>query len=520
MAKSSFSSFFPRIERLYSATRLAVLSGILTWAVFHDPSSSDRLGVAILFAVVALQVGHFYFHTVKLRKSYEDFFVGSLIFDVAFTTALIYFTGCVDSSFYLFYYLTIAVGAYYLGLQRGLILSLVVTTLYSLLVYQTTVEIPMVSFLMRLFLAWSLAAGVGVIANQTKQSESKLLKLLDTLNVQTTELERTQAQIENIYDTSRKLGGILNLDQLLDEITKIADSLWGYALFEVILISPKTGGLELVAAVRDGERRILDIPEPVRLDGVISRVIQNGVPDRIVDTKSCQYYVQRLEGARSELAVPMLSHGRVIGVINAESESAGRFTERDQKLVSILAASASMAVENARLHKQVSDLAVIDELTGINNFRYFSERLVEEKRRSERYNLPLSLIMIDIDWFKRTNDTYGHEIGNIVLRELVEVMKECTRDTDHTCRYGGEEFIVILPQTGAKDAEVIAERIRNRVDRHEFGGYGGAPKLHMTVSVGITSYPDNGLSSDELISAVDSALYRAKGAGKNVVCSV
>lgn len=520
MAKSSFSSIFPRIERLYSATRLAVLVSILTWAVFHDPSSSDRLGVAILSLVFVFQVGHFYFHTVKLRKSYEDFFVGSLIFDVAFTTALIYFTGCVNSSFYLLYYLTIAVGAYYLGLQRGLILSLAVTTLYSLLVYETAVEIPMVSFLMRLFLAWSLAVGVGVVAKQTRQSESKLLKLLDTLNIQTTELERTQAQIENIYDTSRMLGGILNLDQLLNEITKIANSLWSYALFEVILINPKTGGLELVAAVKNGERRILEVPEPIRSDGIVGRVIQNGAPERIVDVESCPYYLESLEGAKSELAVPMLAHGRTIGAINAESKSVGHFTEWDQKLVSILAASASMAVENARLHKQVSDLAVIDELTGINNFRYFSERLVEEKRRSERYNLPLSLIMIDIDWFKRTNDTYGHEIGNIILRELVEVMKECTRDTDHTCRYGGEEFIVILPQTGAKDAEMIAERIRSRVDKHEFGGYGGAPKLHMTVSVGITSYPDNGLSTDELIGAVDSALYRAKGAGKNVVCSV
>ena len=391
MAKSSFRSFFPRIERLYSATRLTVLLGILTWAVFHDSSSSDRLGVAILFLVFVFQVGHFYFHTAKLRKSYEDFFVGSLIFDVAFTTALIYFTGCVNSSFYLLYYLTIAVGAYHLGLQRGLILSLAVTTLYSLLVYETAVEIPMVSLLMRLFLAWSLAAGVGVVAKQTRQSESKLLKLLDTLNVQTTELERTQAQIENIYDTSRMLGGILNLDQLLNEITKIADSLWSYELFEVILINPKTSGLELAAVVKNGERKILKIPEPVRSDGVVGRVVQNGIPDRIVDIESCQYYVERLEGARSELAVPMLSHGRVIGVINAESASVGRFSERDQKLVSILAASASMAVENARLHKQVSDLAVIDELTGIHNFRYFLERLVEEKKRSERYNLPLFL---------------------------------------------------------------------------------------------------------------------------------
>jgi diguanylate cyclase (GGDEF)-like protein len=378
----------------------------------------------------------------------------------------------------------------------------------------------MVSFLTRLYLAWALASGVGIVASHTRQSESKLLKLLDTLNVQTTELERTQVQIENIYDTSRTLGEILNLEQLLNEINRIALGLWSYALFEVILVNAETGALEVVAVVENGSKLIYDTPKSIKYDGVVGRTVRNGEAERIIDVNSCPYYIEGLEGARSELAVPMLSHGRVIGAINAESRSVGRFTERDQKLVSILAASAAMAVENARLHKQVSDLAVIDELTGINNFRYFMERLAEEKRRSERYNLPLSLIMIDIDWFKQTNDTYGHEVGNIILKELVEVIKECIRDTDRACRYGGEEFILILPQTDAMDAEVIAERIRDRVDRHEFGGYGGAPKLHVTVSIGITSYPDNGLSTDELIGAVDSALYRAKGEGKNLVRSV
>jgi diguanylate cyclase (GGDEF)-like protein len=364
------------------------------------------------------------------------------------------------------------------------------------------------------------AAAVGIVANHTRLSEGKLLKLLDTLNVRTTELERTQVQIENIYNTSRKLAAILNLDQLLGEINRIADKLWGYALFEVILIDHETSELKVVASVENGESKILKTPKLIKPNGVVARVIQTGVPERIVDVSSCPYYVESLRDAKSELAVPMLSHGRSIGVLNAESFSIGTFTEHDQKLVSILAASAAMAIENARLHQEVSDLAVIDELTGIHNFRYFSERLVEEKKRSERYNLPLSLIMIDIDWFKETNDNYGHEVGNAVLRELVGVLRECIRDTDRACRYGGEEFIVILPQTGRKDADAIGSRIRERVDGHEFGGYGGIPKMHITVSIGITSYPDNGLSVDELISAVDSALYRAKGAGKNIVCSI
>ncbi len=519
MANTSFRSIFPRIEKLYIATRLTVLAGLLTWTVLQDASDGDRIGVAVVSGIFLLQIGHFFFHTAKLKKSYEDLFIGSLVFDTLFVTALVYFTGGVNSSFYLLYYLIIALGAYYLGLQQGLILSLAVTTLYSLLVAGEDAEMPMVAFLIRLYLAWSLAIGIGIVARHTKQSESKLLKLLDALNVQTTELERTQVQLENIYDTSRTLGEILNLDQLLHEINRIADSLWSYSLFEVVLKNPTTGALEVAAAVEKGEKKVYRIPKLVRFDGVVGRAVQTGVPERIIDTALCPYYIERLKGAKSELAVPMLSHGRVIGAINAESTTIGRFTDTDQKLVAILAASAAMAVENARLHKQVSDLAVIDELTGIHNFRYFSERLEEEKQRSKRYKLPLSLVMIDIDWFKRMNDQYGHEAGNILLKEMVQVVKECIRDTDRACRYGGEEFIVILPQTGSDDAEIIAERIRSRIEIHQFGGHSGVPKLHITVSIGTTSYPDNGLSADELMAAVDSALYRAKGAGKNVVCS-
>jgi len=133
--------------------------------------------------------------------------------------------------------------------------------------------------------------------------------------------------------------------------------------------------------------------------------------------------------------------------------------------------------------------------------------------------LALSLIMLDIDWFKRFNDNYGHEVGNQVLRKLVEVVKACIRDVDILCRYGGEEFVVILPQTPEREALKLARRIRSEVENFQFGGR-GMPNLRVTVSVGVTSYPENGLSEEELISAVDQAMYRAKGSGKNTVCTV
>ena len=124
-----------------------------------------------------------------------------------------------------------------------------------------------------------------------------------------------------------------------------------------------------------------------------------------------------------------------------------------------------MALENAELHKRTEELTIIDELTETFNYRYFVQKLQEEKRRALRYTVPLSLIMVDIDWFKKLNDSYGHEVGNIVLKDISSIIKRCVRDVDLFARYGGEEFAVILPQTGVGEAHRIGERIREQVEK-------------------------------------------------------
>ena len=173
-------------------------------------------------------------------------------------------------------------------------------------------------------------------------------------------------------------------------------------------------------------------------------------------------------------------------------------------------------METAQLHKRTEELTVIDELTETYNYRYFVQKLEEEKRRAIRYDQPLSLIMVDIDWFKKLNDSYGHEVGNMVLKELSGIVKLCIRDVDIFTRYGGEEFAIILPQTPLKEASVIGERIREHVEKKVFDA-GKLGKLRITVSVGARSYPENGKAEEELLAVTDQALYRAKGEGRNLV---
>ncbi len=169
------------------------------------------------------------------------------------------------------------------------------------------------------------------------------------------------------------------------------------------------------------------------------------------------------------------------------------------------------------LHRQLEEVSVTDELTGLYNYRHFSEKLTEEQRRAARYQIPLSLIMLDLDHFKKLNDMHGHECGNIVLKGVSLIVRGCIRDTDILSRYGGEEFAVILPQTASREAWQIAERIRGAIETHQFDVGEGHERLSVTVSVGVTSFPENGQPQSALVNLADQALYRAKGSGRNVV---
>lgn len=350
-----------------------------------------------------------------------------------------------------------------------------------------------------------------------KYSRSKLLRTFDILNQRTSELEKSQAQIETIYETSRTLGEKLNLSEVVEEILNIVQKILGYRFFSIFVLTEQ-GMLSLLGEIKKGERYKHGEPKAERLRGVFSEVVNTGKTVRVFDVTQEPDIKPNFSEIRSIMAVPMISRGKVIGVMDASSTRTGAFLDQDEKIFSILASSAALAIENALLHQKTEELTIVDELTGLYNYRYFNRKLRAEVRRAERYMQTLSLIMIDIDWFKRCNDTYGHLFGNRVLQELGVRIKESVRDVDVVCRYGGEEFAVILPQTKKADAQMIGERIRHKVESADFGNV--QEKVKMTVSLGVASFPENGRTSKELIERVDQALYLAKGKGKNLVCTI
>jgi diguanylate cyclase (GGDEF)-like protein len=221
-----------------------------------------------------------------------------------------------------------------------------------------------------------------------------------------------------------------------------------------------------------------------------------------------------LAGAHA-LAAPLGEAGQApVGVVSVARGE--RFTSSETELFSSLTNQASMSVENVGLHETVQRQAVTDELTGLFNHRRFQEVMTQEVERARRYDQEMGLIMLDIDNFKRVNDTYGHMQGDMVLREVARVLRQSSREIDEPARYGGEEMAVALPQTDLDGAYRFAERVRSRIEALDLPLLEGDGTLKVTASFGAASLNrSSGDGKDALVAAADAALYRAKRSGKN-----
>ncbi len=216
------------------------------------------------------------------------------------------------------------------------------------------------------------------------------------------------------------------------------------------------------------------------------------------------------------LAVPLRGGGRVTGVLALFArEGEPEFTQEQEHEIRALAGQAGVAVENILLHKEAQRLAITDPLTGLWNFRYLSMSLAREIERANRFERPLAVLMLDIDFFKSVNDNHGHPRGDAVLREFASRVGEQIREVDILARYGGEEFVLVLPETTVEGAVQLAERVRVGTSRTPFRGGAGEAPLVVTVSIGVAAFPDHGGSPATLLRSADSALYAAKRAGRD-----
>jgi diguanylate cyclase (GGDEF)-like protein len=218
--------------------------------------------------------------------------------------------------------------------------------------------------------------------------------------------------------------------------------------------------------------------------------------------------------------VPLVAQGQAIGLLHIVAEDSRGQSGRpssvaDEALAVSVAEHMGLALTNLRLLETLRHQSIRDPLTGLFNRRYFEETLEREIRRAERNGLPLSLMMLDIDHFKSFNDTYGHAPGDSLMRDLSELLYRHTRGGDVACRIGGDEFLLLLPETSFKAALRRAEELREAVEGLEVA-HTGVP-VWITVTVGVATFPDHAGDMSALVSAADDAMYRAKRAGGNGV---
>lgn len=215
------------------------------------------------------------------------------------------------------------------------------------------------------------------------------------------------------------------------------------------------------------------------------------------------------------ISIPLRSSKNKMSALLITINKHGGFTSDDEDT---LFSFAFQAFQSLVLHEEIARLAVTDGLTGLYNHRAFQEKLSEETNRAERYFKTFSLIMLDIDHFKSFNDIYGHQTGDLALKEISKIIRNELRTVDFPARYGGEEFILILPETSVDGALIVAERIRRAVAEHQFMSESGE-RLLLTVSAGVACYPDDATLKEDLIKKADHALYFAKDRGRNTVCT-
>jgi diguanylate cyclase (GGDEF)-like protein len=317
-------------------------------------------------------------------------------------------------------------------------------------------------------------------------------------------LEELNQERARLQDAMRRIGETFaaNLDRegLLEIVVKTAVDGVGAdggrasvrpnanAALQQVALTGTVDGLE--EAIRAAEARVLETGEPCEatVDGIaaLSHPMRRG--DDV--------------------------HARVSGVVSVVRRDRA-FSVAERELFHYLAEQAAVSIENVGLHETVERQAVTDELTGLFNRRRFQEAMATEVERSKRFGQPVGLVLLDLDDFKTVNDTYGHQQGDLVLREVARVLRETSREIDEPARYGGEELAVVLPGTDLEGAYNLAERVRAGIEELALPLLDRDGILRVTASFGVATLPGSAEDTRDLVAAADEALYRAKRAGKN-----
>jgi diguanylate cyclase (GGDEF)-like protein/PAS domain S-box-containing protein len=353
--------------------------------------------------------------------------------------------------------------------------------------------------------------GIARDITKSKRIEAALQEANHKLEAWVSELEQRTREMTMLNEMGDILRACLTTEEAYNVIVRVAQQIFPAKVGALYVIAPSRNLVEAVAVWGDPAlaERAFPPPECWALrrgrthwiensrSGLICRHIHHPAPD-------------------GYMCIPMMAQSEAIGVLHLMQPDNVRMTESKQRLAVTMSEHIAMALSNLRLHETLRSQSIRDPLTGLFNRRFMEESLELEIRRASRNQRPLGMIMIDLDHFKYFNDNFGHEAGDLLLKELGILLRGNIRGEDIACRYGGEEFTLILPEgTGAvtrQRAEFYKEAIQ-RLDVH----YRGHPLGRVTASMGVAIFPDHGRTAKALIEAADKALYRSKSAGRDRV---
>jgi diguanylate cyclase (GGDEF)-like protein len=335
----------------------------------------------------------------------------------------------------------------------------------------------------------------------------------------------TRRELQFFDEIGRILNSDMELDNMLFEIMKKTKDMINASSWSIFLLDEETG--EFVLEKKDERKKKganLKKPRLKPGEGIAGWVVKEGIPLIVPDVSHDERFMARAGNkgtrrAQSLICVPVKSKERVIGVMEFAKKEGTPFTKDDLDLLVKLMDYAALSIERVSLYHKMAELAITDDLTKLFNSRYLNRTIEVEIHRCERSRTSVSLIFMDIDYFKQVNDHYGHLVGSKLLVEVSQLLIRSLRSIDIVARYGGDEFVVVLPQTPPDVAAKVAERIRKAIAQNTFLKKDGHI-IRITASFGVSSYPESAKTKEELLKLADEAMYRVKNYTRNGVYAI
>lgn len=334
-------------------------------------------------------------------------------------------------------------------------------------------------------------------------------------------LRRRNDELETMVELGKALTATLNLGEVLNAVMTSVCQTIKASTWSLLLVDEETQELTFEVVVSPAAERLKGKRLPAG-QGVAGWVAAHGQPLLLPDVQkdsrfSAEWDRENAFCTRSIACVPLINADCIRGVIELINPCDEGFVEEDLRLLSTIADFAAIAIENARNYERIQQLVITDDLTGLYNSRHMANLIEFEVDRAERYNKQLSLVFIDLDHFKSVNDTRGHLSGSLLLREFGAFIRQHIRKIDIAARYGGDEFVLVLPETPKAGALTLCQHFLEGLRQHQFLAGTGLPPIQLTASLGISTFPEDAASKDELVAKADKAMYYVKEHSRNAV---